>query len=162
MTAAMSEACTVSGCNHAATVDGLCARHHEIMEDVMRKRSSKNAIRTFKRSLRWTRLPPEMIADLIFPQIRIEQVVELMSFLEEVVLCIGKKMQWKCAECGNDIWYKDDLLKRQREIQRKRRNSRYCSQACRQRAYRKRVTATPGDAKAKASRVMRIPSRKAA
>jgi hypothetical protein len=155
----MSEACDVDGCNHAAVVRGLCARHHD-EERILEKLIRKKLVRTFKRSLTlMTRLPPEMIANYIFPDIRIDQVADLIVSLEEVARCIGKKMQWKCAECGKDIWFKDDLPNLQRVIQRKRRNSRYCSQACRQRAYRKRVTATPSDTKAKASRVMVIPSR---
>jgi hypothetical protein len=134
----------------------------EAVEAAMKKFIRKKLVRTFKRALVLTRLPPEAIADSIFPDIRIDQVVELIASLEKVARCIAKKMQWKCAECGKDVWYADDVANRKRVINRKRRNSRYCSQACRQRAYRRRVTATPSDAKAKASRVTVIPSRRAA
>jgi hypothetical protein len=135
----------------------------EAVEAAMKKFIRKKLVRTFKRALVLTRLPPEAIADSIFPDIRIDQVVDLIESLEKVARCIAKKMQWKCAECGKDVWYADDVANRKRVIiASKRRDSRYCSQACRQRAYRKRVTATPSDTKAKASRVTVIPSRRAA
>jgi hypothetical protein len=52
-----------------------------------------------------------------------------------------RKGRWKCAECGQDVWAKTDLVARKREFRWVRRDARYCSAKCRQKAYRKRVTA---------------------
>jgi hypothetical protein len=78
------------------------------------------------------------------PYVRIDHVTEAMVFLEQVCKAMDKNIQWKCAECGKNIWYKikfDDLGPK-KVIQRTRRDANYCSQACRQRAFRKRKRVT--------------------
>jgi hypothetical protein len=63
---------------------------------------------------------------------------------------------------------KTDLVAQKREFRSGlRRDAHHCSQACRQKAFRKRkrrkgVTAIPSDAKAKPSRVTAIPTRRVA
>src|SRR5262249_28202507 len=85
-----------------------------------------------------TRVPAEMIAKIIFPYVSIDQIVEAKLYLEKIAEEIGKQMRWKCTECGKDIWCEVDLIKQTRTVKRIRRDARYCSQACRQRAFRKR------------------------
>jgi hypothetical protein len=112
-------------------------------------------VRTFTRLRKWQRVHPDDIADLIFPHVPLAQIVEAHLYLEKVARCIDKKMQWKCAECGKDVWAKIKLTKNGliKEHQYVRRDARYCSQSCRQKAFRKRkrVTANPPDTKAKPS-----------
>jgi hypothetical protein len=123
-------------------------------------------LRTLERLRLLTRIPPEMIATALFSHIRIDQVLDVIMYLEEVAGCISKQMQWKCAECGKDIWFEDDTqvtlgqtskqmrVTRTRKVKRVRHDPRYCSQACRQKAFRKRkrVTAHPPNTAAEPSR----------
>jgi hypothetical protein len=131
----------------------------------LKKLIDRKILRTVERLRTLTRLPPEMIAAAIFPYIRIDQIMDMAVYLEEVAKCIGKQMQWKCAECGKDIWFKDDVrvtvgqtgemgATTTREIRRVRRDAHYCSPACRQKAFRvrKRVTNNPADASPETSR----------
>jgi hypothetical protein len=102
------------------------------------------------------RIPPEVLAAVISPHIRIDQIVEMKMYLEEVVKAVINKMQWKCAECGRDMGFKDDKLTRTREVLRTRRDARYCSPACRQKAFRKRVTHRAANTTAQPSRTTDI------
>jgi hypothetical protein len=127
---------------------------------IMLIKSPKRVLRMLERLRVFaTCVPPETLAEAIFPHIRVDQLVEAHQYLGEVANCIHQQMlaqmQWKCAACGNDIWFTEDLTRRRREFRRVRRNARYCSQACRQKAYRKRksVTAIPSNTEAKTSRV---------
>jgi hypothetical protein len=120
--------------------------------------TTTSAHRTLDRLLELTHIPPEALADSILPSrerlreeclrqglspeliakmpprihplVRIDQLVGAAMYLQKVAACIGKKMEWKCAECGEDIWHKDDVLRQTREIRRARRDALYCSQAC--------------------------------
>jgi hypothetical protein len=105
------------------------------------------------------------VAEAISPH-GMHKVLEAIVHLEEVAKCIGEMMpQWKCAECGKDIPFKDSvcvtvkpdgkpMLSKTREHRWVRHDARYCSQACRQKAYRKRkrVTAISSGTNAKLSR----------
>jgi hypothetical protein len=140
------------------------------------KRFVQFIIRPLTRLRRLMRLPPEMLADIIFQHVRID-ILDASQYLEKVAKSLDEKMrkgqQWKCAECGQDIWYKDDVqvelnsekptLVRNRVIKRVRRDARYCSQACRQKAFRKRsrVTDRVLDTAAKPSPVTDMATRKA-
>jgi hypothetical protein len=134
-------------------------------------------LRTLERMRRMMGIPPEKLAAGISPYIRIDQVLEVAMYLEEVAECMGKQMpQWKCAECGRDIWFKDSVSvtvnpdgklvrSRRREIQLVRRDAHYCSQACRQKAYRKRKAALRQEASPRPSSrngVTEVPFEKAA
>jgi ferredoxin len=144
--------------------------------------TAKSALRTLERLQALTRVPAEMLVDTIYggieqaikdmgitPRLRIDQLpgftaaqmVEASLYLQEVARLIGKRMEWKCVECGQDVWQKIDLLKQTATWRRPRRDAHYCSQACRQKAFRKRkrVTANVSDTKAKPSRVTALPSR---
>jgi hypothetical protein len=115
------------------------------------KRLVQFILRPFARLRRLMLLSPELLADIIFPLIPLVQIVEAHLYLEKVARCIDKKMkgQWTCAECGQDVWAEikptvDGLKKEFRYV---RRDARFCSQACRQKAFRKRkrVTAKASD-----------------
>jgi hypothetical protein len=127
-------------------------------------RQIQHILRTLERLRRLTYYAPEAIAEAISPHFRIQDVVEAIVHLEDVAKCMDKKMQWKCAECGRDMHANIDPTNRVRVFRRVRRNARYCSAKCRQKAYRKRkhVTATASDTKVKPSRVTGLPFRKAA
>jgi DNA-directed RNA polymerase subunit RPC12/RpoP len=119
-----------------------------VNDATLERRLVQHILRTLERLQRLTRVPPEMVAETIFPHVRLDQIVEASLYLEKVARCINKQMQqmqWKCAECGHEVWFKDDLLRQSREIKRVRRDAHYCSPACRQKAFRKRkrVTASP-------------------
>ena len=125
----------------------------------LRRRFQQHVLRTLERMREWPLLPPEILADLIFPHVSVAQIVEAHLYLEKIARCIDKKMRegkWKCAECGKDVWAKIKLTKDglKREYRYVRRDAHYCSQACRQKAFRKRkrVTATPSDTAAELSR----------
>ena len=143
-----------------------------------------SAVRTLKRLLALTGVPAEVLADALFPSperlretiremgltlevdparirpsVSAVQILEAKEYLEKLAVCLLKKMktqQCKCAECGNDIWYEIKIRDGQpvQEVKRVRRDARYCSQACRQKAFRKRkrVTDWASDTTAKPSR----------
>jgi hypothetical protein len=149
--------------------------------------TDRSARRTLERLQELTRVPAETLVDTIYggleqaiknmgitPRLRIDQLpgftaaqmIEASMYLQKVALLIGKRMEWKCVECGQDVWAKikvtkNGLIKEYRFV---RRDARYCSQACRQKAFgkRKRVTAKASDTKAKPSRVTALPTRRAA
>jgi hypothetical protein len=144
-----------------------------------------------RRLLALTSVPAEVLADALFPSperlqemlreiglaefdldpsrirpvVSIAGIVAAKQYLEKLAFCLGKKMQCKCAECGGDMWAKmtNRLLLEVRQV---RRDARYCSQACRQKAFRKRkrkrVTANASNTKVKASRVTAISPRRSA
>jgi hypothetical protein len=131
-----------------------------------------SAVRTLRRLLSLTGVPPEELADALFPSperlqemiremgltyevdrarirplVSISQIVEAKQYLEKLAACFIKKMemqQCKCAECGNDIWRKIKIKDRELvcEVKRVRRGARYCSAKCRQKAFRKRKRVT--------------------
>jgi hypothetical protein len=144
----------------------------EITIESFRRLLEPRVLRTLKRMRRLAQhLHPEDLADLLFPHVPVVQIIEASLYLEKVADCIDKKMregQWKCVECGQDVWAKIKLTKDglglTREHRYVRRDAHYCSKACRQKAFRKRkrVTAKVSDTKAKPLRVTAPPSRRAA
>jgi hypothetical protein len=120
-----------------------------------------SALRTLERLRILTHVPPEMLAEAIFPIetipnakfpfVRLDAIVAASQYLEEVAHLLDHKMrkgQWKCVECGQDVWsriFVSEDGKRSNQIRPARRDTHYCSQACRQKAFRKRkrVTASP-------------------
>jgi hypothetical protein len=105
--------------------------------------TAKSVLRTLERLRVLTQYySVESVAAAISPNFRIDQIAEMMVYLEQVAKAVGKRMQWKCAECGRDIWFRDDVLAKTRQIQRVRRDAHYCSQACRQKAFRQRKHVT--------------------
>jgi hypothetical protein len=100
--------------------------------------------------------PPEKLAAAISPHVRIDQIVEMAVYLEEVAKALGKqKEKWTCAECGKLVWCKHDVQLTvsdtgemgrivTRQIRIVRPDAHYCSNQCRQKAYRKRKAARYG------------------
>jgi hypothetical protein len=153
--------------------------------------TESGARRTLARLQELTRVPAEKLVDTIYgsieraikdmgitPRLRIDQLpgftaaqmIEASMYLQKVARLIDKRMEWKCVECRQDVWAKikvtkDGLTKEYRFV---RRDAHYCSQACRQKAFRKRkgkgegVTANVSNTKTKPSRVTALPSRRAA
>jgi hypothetical protein len=142
--------------------DGRAAGEHMKWISMMADVTIRSAIRTLKRLHRLTRVCPESVAKAIPPHVRIDQVTEMMVYLEDVVRAMAKQMQWKCTECGRDLWFNDNALTRKREIQRIRRDAHYCSQACRQKAFRRRVAGRASNTTAQPSRMTDIPRQAAA
>jgi hypothetical protein len=127
-----------------------------------REITKDSAVRTLMRLWSLSGVPPESLADALFPSpehlqeairemgltwkvdparirplVSLAQIIEAQQYLEKLAACLGKKMatlQWKCAECGNDVWAKmtAPLVL---EVRRARRDARYCSQACRQKDF---------------------------
>jgi hypothetical protein len=126
------------------------------MERALGHRLEQQLSRTLERMRRWLRIHPDNIARFLFPHVPVVQILEMSQYLEKVARCIEKKMQWQCVECGKDVWAKIKLTETgpTKELRYVRRDAHYCSPACRQKAFRKRkrVTASPSDATAKASR----------
>ena len=81
-------------------------------------------------------------------RVTIAQIVEAIQYLEKVAGCLDKKMREEglctCTECGKEIWF--EIGRRGgapvQVVKHVRRGARYCSQACRQKAFRKRKRAT--------------------
>jgi hypothetical protein len=130
-TTTMSEACTVSGCNHAAMVHGLCARHHRFikhyvgMERLLRRAKNlafKIETKDFAEYLVARGYDSES-AEAGFVGQWFDDVWQYMQKLKLPQTRI-------CAECGDED--ADRLYARS--------DARYCSAKCRQKAYRKRVT----------------------
>jgi hypothetical protein len=114
-------------------------------------------LRTFERMHKTLReIPAEAITALISPYVRIDEIVEMAQYLDEVATALGKQMQqWTCAGCGKPVWCKDDVRltvsdagkigrMTNRQIRIVRPDAVYCSNACRQKAYRKRKAARYG------------------
>jgi hypothetical protein len=104
----------------------------------------ESALRTLERLRVLTQVPAETLAEAIFAHVRVAQIVEMMAFLEKVARLMDKKMQWKCVECGQEMWAKIQMTKNgpTKEHRHIRRDARYCSQSCRQKAFRKRKRVT--------------------
>jgi hypothetical protein len=132
-------------------------------------------VRTFERLRKWQRIHPDDIVDLISPRVRIDQLIAASEWLHEIAKSMHERMikeqQLKCAECGSAIWFKDNvemtiskdgkpMVTGTRETKQVRRDARYCSPSCRQKAFRKRKRVTDGtsDAPAQPSRVADDPS----
>jgi hypothetical protein len=113
-------------------------------------------LRTLDRMRRLTTFfPPEKLADLISPHVHLDDIVWLAQYLEKVGNSLAKqKTQWTCAECGKLVWCTEDVqysiggtqkdpkvgCTTTRTVRRVRPDAVYCSNACRQKAYRKRKT----------------------
>jgi hypothetical protein len=119
----------------------------------------------FREMLRVAGITDDFDADRMRPVVSIADIAGASEYLQKVAACLCKRMpQWECTECGKEVWFKMHGLTK--EVRRARRDAHYCSEACRQKAYRKRkrkrVTAKASDTKVKPSRVTAIPLRKAA
>jgi len=85
--------------------------------------------RTLVRLNTVTRYSEEAIAKALLPHVKADQIQFLSEYLSDVAELMRKDdvVVRRCAECGDSIPSRTD--------------ARYCSPRCRQRAYRKRVTA---------------------
>jgi hypothetical protein len=122
------QACFHEGCNHAAAINGLCVRHDRIVERFL------SLERLLKRAcnLAW-KVHAKDLAEFLVARgydsesARAGFVHDYFSDVEEYMRKLKPPQRPTCAECGADELY--------------RSNGRYCSRKCRQKAYRKRVTA---------------------
>jgi hypothetical protein len=118
-------------------------------------RPLNRVLRTLKRMRGLTGIPPKILAAVISPHVGIEQIIWMKEYLEELAAAFGKQMEKRtCAGCGKPVCFKDERefsvgetpedskirATTTREYRVVRADAVYCSNACRQKAYRKRKT----------------------
>jgi hypothetical protein len=119
----------------------------------MKHLSLRAVVRTFTRLRMVAGVPPKDLAAALSPHFKAYHLVECATYLESVAghmhLSANRK---KCALCGSELEHK---LKgsNEMELQFIRADARYCSAKCKQKAYRKRVTAVTSPPRSKPSRV---------
>jgi hypothetical protein len=144
-----------------------------------KKLITRKFLRTWKRMRTLMRIPPTNVAELLLPHISVHEVLYAGMYMQYLAMFMAKQMQWKCAECGHDILVtgsgvcmevdgknpESPEVTRTTEVRKVRRGARYCSDKCRQKAYRKRKTALRQEASPQPSSrnaVTEVPSKEAA
>jgi hypothetical protein len=105
----------------------------------------KFVLRTLTRLKRIAdKVPAEQLAAALVPRhLQRERFLYLSTYLRDIVDYAEKfAPKQQCCECGKEF---------QSPLYNVRSDARYCSRGCRQKAYRKRVTARASPAKAEAS-----------
>jgi hypothetical protein len=89
------------------------------------------------------KVPAEQLAAALQPHLHSERLSYLSRYLSDVAEYANQAAKRQCAVCGLEL---------DSRIYSVRSDARYCSPGCRQKAYRKRVTARASPTKIDASR----------
>ena len=135
-------------------------------EKALSKFIDRKILRTWKRLRTLMRVPPVNVAERLLPHVSVSEVLDAGIYLQVLAHFMVKQTQWKCAECGRDVLVAGSSVQvdvdestrspevtRTMQVRQVRRDARYCSATCRQKAFRKRkrVTDRASDTTAKPS-----------
>jgi hypothetical protein len=108
-------------------------------------------LRTLARLRKMLGVPPKDLAAALSPHLKAYHLIECAKYLENVGAHMHLSADKKCAECGSGFHNLTGL--NEIALRFTRADARYCSAKCKQKAYRKRVTAATSPPMSKRHRV---------
>jgi hypothetical protein len=116
----------------------------------------KSVLRTLARLRDVARVPAQDMAEALLPHLKAQHLIEVATYLERVGgRMLAQQANKKCAVCGSPLGI-EAVDGRELKLNFIRADACYCSAKCKQKAYRKRVTATRSLHAMNASRVTAV------